>query len=100
MINLPVAKCRHAQWKSGCQVVYLENIDRYFLEVCIVCKNCESPMRFIGLPTGFMLNLPTCSADGTLASLPCHPADEMMPEERIKREELDSLVVDGNIEEH
>ena len=90
----------HPDWGASVKVVHLDRLDRYYAEVCIICTLCEVPMRFIGLPVGFMMNLPTCSADGVVASLPCHPIDEMMPEEKVKKESLELLVVDGNTEEH
>lgn len=90
----------HPQWGADCAVVHLENIDRYYIQICVICKICEVPMRFIGMPSGFMLNIPTMSHDGVLANIPCHPIDEMMPEERVKVDGLEALVVDGNTEEH
>ncbi len=61
-------------------VVRLEDIGRFEADVKIMCRQCKTPFRFIGLPAGVDLNGATVSIDGQEARLAIAPKGEVLSE--------------------
>lgn len=73
--------CKHNKSHSiKANVVYLEDTDRFTLELTVLCNDCQKPFRFIGLPAGFDINGSCVSIDATEARLAIAPKDEVIPE--------------------
>jgi hypothetical protein len=53
---------------------------RWSADVRIACRDCGTPMRFIGLPAGLDLNSPTVSVDAQEGRFPIAPKGEVISE--------------------
>lgn len=61
--------CAHRQFKANVDVSRLEDSGRFSADVRIMCADCGTPFRFLGLPCGLDLNGATVSADGEEARM-------------------------------
>ena len=68
-----MSECEHENFEAHVTVNRLEDVKRFAADVCIICRDCGKPFRFLGLPGGVSLERPTISIDGTEARLPIAP---------------------------
>lgn len=68
-----MSECEHKEFEASVTVNRLEDIKGFAADVCIVCRECRTPFRFLGLPGGLAPDRPTISVDGTEARLPIAP---------------------------
>lgn len=73
-----MAKCKHEIFDCSVNVARFEDIGRFSADVRIVCQQCNTPFRFIGLPAGVDLNGAAVSIDGTEARLAIAPKGEVV----------------------
>lgn len=71
--------CGHGSFQAHVAVLRLTNDDGsrvtgYSAEIEIRCRECESPMRFLGVPIGSLPDHPTRSFDGRQLRAPLEPA--------------------------
>lgn len=72
-------KCPHDVFSCDVMVNRLEDTGRFCADVRIVCDQCKTPFRFIGLPAGLDLNGAAVSVDGCEAHLAVAPKGEVIP---------------------
>ena len=72
-------KCKHESFAVSALVNRLEDIGRFQLDLRVVCEQCSTPFRFIGLPGGVDLNGASCSADGMEGRFAIAPKGEVIP---------------------
>jgi hypothetical protein len=70
--------CKHESFDCACTVNRLEDIKRFQLDVKVVCLDCGTPFRFIGLPSGLDLNGAAVSVDGTEGRFAIAPKGEVI----------------------
>jgi hypothetical protein len=71
--------CEHKSFMCECMVNRLEDIGRFQLDVKVVCEDCKTAFKFLGLPLGLDLNSASVSFDGETASLAIAPKGEAAP---------------------
>jgi hypothetical protein len=71
--------CPHEDFVADVVVARMEDTGRYMAEVRIVCQECKTPFRFIGLPAGVDMNGASVSVDGCEARLAIAPKGEVVP---------------------
>lgn len=70
--------CQHEIFDAQVTVNRLEDTGRFNADVRIVCQQCNTPFRFIGLPAGLDLNGAAVSIDGCEARLAIAPKGEVV----------------------
>lgn len=65
--------CRHLAFEAFVTVNRLEDTGRFSADVMIRCRDCGSPFRFLGLPSGVLTATPTVSIDGLELRAPIEP---------------------------
>lgn len=73
-------KCKHESFVCEVMVNRIEDVGRFHADVRVVCDQCKTPFRFIGLPAGLDYNSPTVSVDATEARMPIAPKGEVLSE--------------------
>jgi len=73
-------ECAHDRLAWGVRGQFLEDIERWVVDVRVKCSNCGVPFKFLGLETGLNYKEPrTLRVDGTEVRLPIHPANRQPP---------------------
>ena len=73
-------KCLHNKHNTiTAKLVYIEDCQRYMLEVSARCDVCARPFRFLNLPGGFHFEQATVDIGGKKVNLPVHPVGEEPP---------------------
>lgn len=70
--------CEHESFACAVTVNRLEDVGRFTADVRVVCDQCKTPFRFLGLPCGLDLNGAAVSVDGTEARLAVAPRGEVV----------------------
>ncbi len=68
-----MAECEHKEFEASVTVNRLEDSKRFMADVCIACRDCKKPFRFLGLPAGINLDGATVSIEATEARLAIAP---------------------------
>jgi hypothetical protein len=68
--------CKHEAFNCDVTVNRLDDSGQFNAEVRIVCEDCQTPFRFIGLPYGLDLNGAAVSPDGTEGRFAIAPKGE------------------------
>lgn len=71
--------CEHKNFEATVDVNRVEDIGRFTADVRIRCTECNTPMKFLGLPLGLDYNSATVNFDGTEARMGIAPAGEAVP---------------------
>ena len=73
-------KCLHnRENKVEAKLTYIEDCERYVLDIKAECGVCGIRFRFLKLPAGYHIANPTVNVVGLEASLPIHPENEEPP---------------------
>lgn len=70
--------CLHQVFSAEVTVNRLEDTGKFNADIRIVCEECKTPFRFIGLPVGVDLNGAAVSIDGTEARLAIAPKGDVV----------------------
>lgn len=62
-------KCKHLDFSANVKVNRLKDSGRFSADITIMCVDCKTPFRFLGLPAGLDLDGAAVSVDGTEARL-------------------------------
>lgn len=65
--------CEHKEFDASVRVARIEDKGRFLAEVRITCRDCGTPMQFMGLKPGLDYNGATVSLDGLEANIGIHP---------------------------
>ena len=65
--------CKHESFDASVRVARIEDKGRFMAEVRINCRDCGTPMQFMGLEPGFNYNGANVSLDGLEANIGIHP---------------------------
>ena len=68
--------CKHKEFDASVRVARIEDKGRFLAEVRIACRDCGTPMQFMGLKPGLDYNGATVSLDGLEANIGIHPQGE------------------------
>ncbi len=68
-----MSECEHKEFEANVEVNRIEDVQKFAADVHIVCRDCKTPFRFLGLPGGVSLSHPTVSIDAIEARLPIAP---------------------------
>jgi len=71
--------CPHKTFHCEVTVNRLDDTGRFSADVRVICTDCDTPFRFLGLPLGLDLNGACVSFDGTEARLAIAPKGEAVP---------------------
>ena len=69
--------CKHENFACDCEVNRLLDTGRFSLDVRVMCIDCGTPFRFIGLPAGLDLNGAATSVDATEGRFAIAPKGEV-----------------------
>lgn len=69
-------QCPHSDLHYTLNLALFGNTNIRYLEITGVCKICDAPMRFRGMPFGLSPMHPTMAIDGSDVSLPVMFGDE------------------------
>ncbi len=72
--------CKHEDFKANVAVARLEDSGRFVAEITIVCTQCDTPFRFLGLKTGFDTSGARINVDGTEARIAICPVGQEQPD--------------------
>lgn len=65
--------CEHHNFDAAVRVGRIEDKGRFMAEIRITCRDCGTPMQFVGLEPGFNFDGATVSLDGLEANIGIHP---------------------------
>jgi hypothetical protein len=65
--------CEHHNFEAAVRVARIEDKGRFMAEIRIHCKDCGTPMQFMGLEPGLNFDGATVSLDGLEANIGIHP---------------------------
>lgn len=79
------ADCAHMEFAVAAAVARLTDgedgpVRNFVAEIKISCKQCGSPFRFIGAPTGYAFKHPTCDVPATTLHAPIGPGERTLAE--------------------
>ncbi|WP_208093555.1 hypothetical protein [Serratia ureilytica] len=65
--------CQHMSFDASVRVARVEDKGRFMAEIRITCRDCGTPMQFMGLAPGYSLNGAHVSLDGLEANIGIFP---------------------------
>ena len=65
--------CDHQNFDADVKVARIEDKGRFMAEIKITCKDCGTPMQFMGLEPGLNFDGATVSLDGLEMNIGIHP---------------------------
>lgn len=65
--------CEHYNFDATVRVARIEDKGRFMAEIRITCRDCGTPMQFMGLEAGLNFDGATVSLDGLEANIGIHP---------------------------
>jgi hypothetical protein len=65
--------CKHRNFDAAVRVARIEDKGRFMAEIHITCRDCGTPMQFMGLEPGLNYDGATVSLDGIEARIGIHP---------------------------
>jgi len=68
--------CEHHNFDADVRVARIEDKGRFMAEIRITCRDCGTPMQFMGLAPGLNFNGATVSLDGLELNVGIHPQGE------------------------
>jgi hypothetical protein len=68
-----MSMCKHEAFDALVAVALIEDKGRFMAEVRVSCRDCGTPMQFMGLEPGLNYNGATVSLDGLEARIGIHP---------------------------
>lgn len=68
-----MSECEHKEFEARVEVNRLEDVKRFVADVSIICRDCRTPFRFVGLPVGISIGGASVSIDATEARLTIAP---------------------------
>ena len=71
--------CKHQSFECNVTVNRIEDVGRFTADVRVMCVECGTPFRFLGLPLGLDYNSATVSFDGTEARMGIAPMGDAVP---------------------
>lgn len=73
-------KCDHPGFDVDAKIARMSDTGQFQADIKIVCHECGTPMRFLGLPMGLDMNGAAVSPDGTEGRFAILPVGEPMPD--------------------
>lgn len=71
--------CPHTSFRSRCNVSYLDDTQRWYVDVTLECSQCDLPFHFIAPDYGLLLDRPALSPDATELRCPIAPGAAALP---------------------
>lgn len=68
--------CEHHNFDAAVRVARIEDKGRFMAEIRVTCRDCGTPMQFMGLEPGMNFNGATVSLDGLEANIGIHSQGE------------------------
>lgn len=68
-----MTSCKHLSFDADVRVARIEDKGRFMAEIRIRCRDCMTPMQFMGLEPGLNFDGATVSLDGLEANIGIHP---------------------------
>lgn len=72
--------CEHLQFRVDASVNFLQDNNRYMLDLRVTCEKCGKPFRFLGLSAGVDLDGAAVSVDGLEGHFAIAPKGEVVTE--------------------